>query len=298
MIEYASKIVLIGGSGITDSPLFHDTEWKVFETGYSNGLGDGVVEYQESNGVIFIPRHGHEKRYGPSCTQYGANLIAARKLGARIVIATSAVGSLRDDIEVESLVIPDDYKDETERNDNLFGVGIVVHANPIPAFSEKLREILYNCANEGNVGYKFNGIHFGGTCVVIPGDRFGTKAEGRVRAQYAETVGMTICPSASMAMQLGMHYAVAAFPVDKNLDASHEHGTLEVMGRLSAIERVPAYIANVVERAREFTENPDVLPQLMGNIIPGDTSRIKNIFLREIAEELLEVYCQIKRTKK
>ena len=81
------KVAIIGGSGVKDSPAFEGLEWKVLETGVSNGVGDGVVEYQEGNGVIFIPRHGLDKdehhpkdtRYGPSVTQYGANLVAAKK---------------------------------------------------------------------------------------------------------------------------------------------------------------------------------------------------------------------------
>src|SRR3989338_2528635 len=98
------KVAIIGGSGVKDSPAFEGLEWKVFETGVSNGVGDGVVEYQEGNGVIFIPRHGrHPNNYGPSVTQYGANLVATKMLGANVVIATSAVGSLRPYITVESL---------------------------------------------------------------------------------------------------------------------------------------------------------------------------------------------------
>lgn len=285
------KVAVIGGSGVKDSPAFEGLEWKVMETGFSNGVGEGVVEYQEGKGVIFIPRHGrHPNNYGPCVTQYGANLVAAKMLGANVVIATSAVGSLQPHIGLESLVVPDDYKDESLRNDNLFGVGIVVHANPLPAFSPTLREILIAKAR-ANHAY-FSEVYDGGTYVVIPGDRFGTKAEGKVRAGYADIVGMTICPEASMAMQLGLHYAVAAFPVDVNIDANHEGGTIEVMQRLSAPERVPAYITSVIEKAKEFAETAGPLPNLRGNIIPGDTTRITNPNLRRIADELVEIYCR------
>ncbi|MBS3165741.1 hypothetical protein J4444_01335 [Candidatus Woesearchaeota archaeon] len=91
------KIAIIGGSGIKDSPQFKDIEWQSFDTKYSNGWGDGVVDYQENESVIFIPRHGRDEtcRYGPSRTQYGANLITAKELGATVVVAISAVGSLQ-----------------------------------------------------------------------------------------------------------------------------------------------------------------------------------------------------------
>lgn len=285
------KLAIIGGSGINDSPEFRDAEWKKAETLHSNGFGQGVVEYQESDGVIFIPRHGrHETvRYSPSTTQYGANLIAARMLGATTVVAFSCVGSLKPTIHVKDLVIPDDYIDESRRDDNLFGVGLVVHANPNPAFSEGLRRILIGEATiDGPTG--FSALE-DGVYVTIPGDRFGTIAEGNKRAGYADIVGMTLCPEASMAMQLGLHYACAAFVVDMNTDANHKGETLRVMGELGpAVQR---YVKQLIPPAREFARDPLRLNQLVGNIIPGKMERIPGYCpaLGRIAEELVAKYC-------
>ncbi|MBI5392569.1 hypothetical protein HZA96_01750 [Candidatus Woesearchaeota archaeon] len=289
-----NKIAIIGGSGVHDNPGFKDLEWKVFETKYFTAVGNGVIEYQERNdGIMFIPRHGHSVKYGPSCTQYGANLIAAKILGADVVIATSAVGSLDGAIiPVKSLVVPADYIDKSRRDDNLFGKGFVVHANPIPAFSEGLRKILYHVSDGFNSNCFQGGRYKQGTYVCIPGDRFGTKAEGKIRAKYADIVGMTICPEASMAMQLGMHYAVAAFVVDVNLDANHEGGTLAIMRELSSPEKVPAYIERVIAKTKEFVQHIEPIPNLRGNIIPHATEYIQNRHLRDIAEGLIQTYCK------
>jgi 5'-methylthioadenosine phosphorylase len=296
------KVALIGGSGISDSPGFKDAEWKQFGTGILRGPNaDGIVHYQEQpDGVIFIPRHGvSERRYGPAQTQYAANIVAAKMLGASVVIATSAVGSLRPPklpcvdwggIPLESLVVPDSFVDETGRDDNLFGFGLVVHANPRPAFSPDLRQILIEEAKQGRY---FRKVVEQGTYICIPGDRFGTTAEGKKRAKYAHIVGMTACPEAALAIQAGLHYAVAAFPVDYDLDANHEGQTLQVMGRLSQPNRVPAYIEKVIERAKIFAADTPLLPQLKGNIIPTkDVRQIENENLRAIAQELMEKYCQ------
>jgi 5'-methylthioadenosine phosphorylase len=195
---------------------------------------------------------------------------------------------LKPEIKVASLVVPDDLVDETGRNDNFYGLGIVVHAQPKPAFSKGLRNILLKSYD---AGFGFNGLVEAATYVCIPGDRFGTKAEGKKRAQYADIVGMTICPEASMAMQLGLHYAVIAIPVDDDLDANHEGKTLEVMSRLSESSKLPAYMAKVLEATLDFAKNPPLLPQLKGNIIPGDTRLIKNENLRDFARELIDRYC-------
>lgn len=281
------KIVLLGGSGIHDSPSFEDCEWKSIDTGYAGEKG--VVSYQQrDDGVIFIPRHGHRVRYGPHDTPYVQNLVAAKLLGAKAVIATSAVGSLSDLIDVGSVVVPHDYIDETGRNDNVYSMGIVVHANPRPAFSTYLRGKLIQSATDAQEVAKWT-IHEKGVYVTIPGDRFGTTAEGAVRKQYADIVGMTCCPEASIALQLGLHYALAAFPVDKDNDANHEGGTLEVMKMMSRPHKVPALLEMTIEATDTSTlESPT---QLRGNIIPGDTSRISNPHLRSIADGLINTYC-------
>ncbi len=301
------RVAVIGGSGVHDSPGFKDLKWRKIDTRYRKGgdvsltdrvvarmggLRRGVVEYQlRDDGVIFIPRHGHERRYGPCVTQYGANLIAASMLGANVVVATSAVGSLDENIPVKSLIIPDDYDDQTNRNDNLYGEGIVLHSDSKQAFSEPLRRVLLD-----ELAYysdRFVHVHETGTYVCIPGDRFGTRAEGqRRRLEGANVVGMTACPEASMAVQLGLHYAILAFAVDNDLDANHEQGTLAIMRELSKSDKVPYVVGRIVEQAKSFAQDAPPLPQLVGNIIPGDTTRIRHTYLRQVAREQIARYCK------
>lgn len=278
-----NKIVLLGGSGIGDG---FKGEMRLYPTGISTEKGDGSVICRERNdGTIFIPRHGNPQKYGPSATQYAANLVAAKCLGATVVLATSCVGSLRPEtIGIESLVLPDDYVDETGRDDNLFGIEMIVHANPRPAFSEELQRICYREASH----FKLK-AHLGGTYVAIPGDRFGTTAEGRKRANYADIVGMTVCPEASLALQLGLYYVALAFVVDLDTDANHQSKTLETMKKLSVV--VPDYLNRVIKAAELFASNPPLLPQLKGNIIADDINRIENPVLRGIAKELISNYC-------
>ncbi|MBI3032026.1 MTAP family purine nucleoside phosphorylase [Candidatus Woesearchaeota archaeon] len=294
-------VAIIGGSGINDMPMFkvQDDRWLTFDTKHKLTFPDGsktsgVVHYKlddEANpSVIFIPRHGIEgHRHGPSRTQYGANLITARRLGATVVIGISAVGSLDREYPVSSLVVPSDYDDQTGRDDNLFGIGFVVHAHPNPAFSPELREILLKTAGEKRY---FEEVKPTGTYVCIPGDRFGTRAEGIRRLYHGKIVGMTICPEASMAMQLGLHYACAAIVVDNNFDANHEGGTLKVMEELSAPDKMPAYVTEAVKKACEYAKTAQSIPQLRGNIIPDDLNRIRNPHLRAIASDLVKVYCK------
>lgn len=284
------KIAVIGGSGIKDSPLFREAEWKVFDTEYRTAWGDGKVEYQQSEEAIFIPRHGNIVRYGPAHTQYAANMIAAKMLGASVIVSISAVGSLREHIEIKDLVVPDDSWNDSGRDGNLYGKGLVIHGNPMrpSPFSSEVRKVLIE---QGT--HFFQKVHDTGVYVTIPGDDFGTKIEGRIRAQYAEVVGMTLFPEETIARQLGMHYAVAALPVDVNEDANHERATLRIMHELGLV--VQPFVAAAVAELQAFAQSLPPLEQLIGNIIPvnpDQLSLIKNRYLRQTAQELREKYCK------
>jgi purine nucleoside phosphorylase len=310
-------VAIIGGSGVHDSPAFKDAKWESSDTGFVTTEGNGVVFYQKEGDAIFIPRHGldetgenakilpveNEGRHAPSITQYAANFIAAHALGARVAVSTSCVGSLHGygvnkfygggPIEsVESLVVPDDFVDESGRDSNIFRKGIVIHENPRPAFSPGLREILLDQTRGQNHKYQFAAVHSSGTYVTIPGDGFGSTAEGRKRAPYADIVGMTNSPEVRIALRFGMHHAVLAFVVDMDREANHEDGTLAVMQRMSQPHCVPAYMTDVLPKLKAFAD--DVGPindNLKGNIIPGNLDRIENKYLRAIAAELVETYC-------
>ncbi|MBW2972192.1 MTAP family purine nucleoside phosphorylase [Candidatus Woesearchaeota archaeon] len=295
MVYEGNRVVLLGGSGLTETERFRGVKWLPVHTTYrvtwpEGTVTDGTVWYQESDdGVIFIPRHGTEMhgQFGPSRTQYAANLIAAKTLGADRVIATSAVGGLQEGIAPGRMVVlPSDFDDQSGRDDNLFGAGFVMHVNPRPPFSAELRKIVRECCIDLERSFD---NYFGGTYVCIPGDRFGTAAEGKRRtAQGGTIVGMTLCPEASVALQLGLHYFPICVPVDMDDDAKHSN-TKYVMHVMSAPERLPKLIDAVLEKVKSAELGR--LEQLAGNIIAQDTSKIQNRFLRRFADELIREYC-------
>lgn len=57
--------------------------------------------------------------------------------------------------------------------------------------------------------------HEKGTCVVIEGPRFSTKAESRFyQSLNASLVGMTLCPEVTLAKEAGLCYAAIAMVTD------------------------------------------------------------------------------------
>ena len=198
---------------------------------------------------------------------------------------------------MESLVLPDSYVDESARKQCVTDAGVVVHGNPRPSFSEELTNRMYNVARD--TPDRFNGMHKDKTIVQIKGPLFGSKAEGEKRSAYSDFVGMTSVTEAQYALNFGMHYQAAHIPVDKDFDAKHDK-TGEIMARMGQPGRLPAYLKEVIEAAKEFAQKAPPLKQLEGALKVdwvshcgkkvARLSELEGEPLREIAQVLIEVY--------
>jgi 5'-methylthioadenosine phosphorylase len=195
-------IGVIGGSGfysLLDSPqeLDIETPYGHASAPVSHGVLAGVD-------VVFLPRHGVDHRYAPHRVPYRANLWALREAGARQVIALSAVGSLRAELGVGALVLPDQIVDRTwGRPHTIYNAGDGVHHI---AFADPYCPTGRRAAREGAVAAEL-AVHPEGTLVVINGPRFSTRAESmEFQRNGASIIGMTGMPEASLSRELGLCY--------------------------------------------------------------------------------------------
>ena len=102
---------------------------------------------------------------------------------------------------------------------------------------------------------------------------------------------MTVCPEALLAMELGMHYACIAIPVDEDENANHEGKTLTVMHELSEEDKLPSLLENILLAAIPFAQDtPRLDENLNGNLIVRDMRRIRNERLRKIGEQIVQKY--------
>src|SRR5688500_2508992 len=122
------KIGLIGGSGLGEAFLRQaDGTRHEVDTPFAQP-SDAVLETQWSGlPVFFISRHGPGHAFNPSQVPYRANLFALKKLGVTHVIASGAVGSLRENLRPRDLVIPDQVIDKTFRRPATFFDRTAVH---------------------------------------------------------------------------------------------------------------------------------------------------------------------------
>ena len=206
------KIGIIGGSGLDDPKFLQDYKEIEVETPYgkpSSLITAGKLEGVE---VFIIARHGKKHTITPTHVNNKANIAALAKLGCQYIIATSAVGSLKDEIKPGDFVILSQLIDFTRHRQITFhddfekGIEHVSLADP---FSQELRDKLIDACKE--LGFNF---HPKGTIITIEGPRFSTRAESNFFRNFADVIGMTTAPEAALAREAGLEYASIAMSTD------------------------------------------------------------------------------------
>jgi 5'-methylthioadenosine phosphorylase len=149
----------------------------------------------------------------PSNVNYRANVYALAKEGCTHILATTAVGSLKEEIGRGDLVILDQFIDFTRHRPitfhEVFEKG-PVHTPMATPFNEDLRRKLIDNCN--SLGFK---VHEKGTVITIEGPRFSTKAESHMfRAWGADVINMSIAPECILANEAGIPYAAIALSTD------------------------------------------------------------------------------------
>jgi 5'-methylthioadenosine phosphorylase len=137
------KVGLIGGSGLGQL-LRERAQGATHQVETPFGLpSDAIVEMQwEGLTVYFLSRHGPGHTLNPSQVPYRANIYALKKLGVTHIIASGAVGSLREEFKPRDLVVPDQIIDKTNRRANTFYERAAVHVEFAEPFDPVLRQML------------------------------------------------------------------------------------------------------------------------------------------------------------
>jgi 5'-methylthioadenosine phosphorylase len=141
---------------------------------------------------------------------FRANIFALRKEGCTHILATTAVGSLREKIKPGDLVFVDQFIDFTKHRPLTFHDAKVIHTPMSQPFCEELRSLLSASAKELKLRH-----HKEGTVLTIEGPRFSTKAESHMfRAWGADVINMSTVPEVILARELGICYQTIAMSTD------------------------------------------------------------------------------------
>jgi 5'-methylthioadenosine phosphorylase len=205
------KIGIIGGSGLDDPGLLENYDRFFVSTPFgdpSSPVTQGLLEGVE---VCILARHGLKHQIMPTNINNRANIWALKQQGCTHILATTAVGSLQEEIKPGDLVFIDQFIDRTtKRIQTFYGKDQVCHISMANPFCEKLRTILVTRAQELALP-----IHPTGTVVTIEGPRFSTKAESHLFRDWgADIINMSTVPEVVLAREAGLCYASIAMSTD------------------------------------------------------------------------------------
>lgn len=208
------KIGIIGGTGLEKPEILKNPEIITLETPFgvpSSSLRTGVISGTE---VVILSRHGESHTIPPTHVNNRANIWALKELGCTHILATTACGSLREEIGRGHLVLPDQFIDFTRHRAitffDEFRDGDLKHTPMADPFSGTMRKTL--AANAVKLGLT---LHTRGTVITIEGPRFSTRAESNMfRLWGADIINMSTAPEVILANELQIPYAAIAMSTD------------------------------------------------------------------------------------
>jgi len=214
MVNIIVKIGIIGGSGLDNPDILKGGNDIDVDTSYgkpSSHLKTGKINDVD---VVLLARHGRDHTIPPTQINNRANIQALKDQGCTHILATTACGSLRENIGRGDFVIIDQFIDFTRLRKitffEEFPIGDPKHTPMAYPYSEELRNLLIETANE--LDLKF---HEKGTVVTIEGPRFSTRAESEMfRIWGADVINMSIAPETILANEAGVPYAAVAMSTD------------------------------------------------------------------------------------
>jgi len=208
-----TKIGIIGGSGLDDPEIIKNAEEKSVSTAFGNPSSTLSTGQIDGVDVVLLARHGKKHELSPSGVNYRANIQALKDQGVTHIIATTACGSLREEIDRGHFVIVDQFIDFTRHRNITFFESFEDEPKHTPMaepFDKELRQIIYQAAKEISLD-----VHNGGTVITIEGPRFSTKAESKMfRIWGADVINMSVAPEAALANEAEIPYAAIAMSTD------------------------------------------------------------------------------------
>lgn len=202
--------------------------------------------------IAFLARHGRGHQINPSEVPTRANIASLKHIGVEVIVAFSAVGSLREEIKPRDFVLPDQIIDRTKgvRPSTFFEDGVVAHAMFADPFFKGVADIVYAQKDQLVGGVK---LHRNKTLVCMEGPQFSTRAESHMyRSWGADIINMSALPEAKLAREAEIAYQMVCMSTDYDCWREGEDGEAVT---------VEAVITNL-------KHNSDNAKQLLLTIIP------------------------------
>ena len=245
-MEKDVEIGIIGGTGIYDSDLLENTQEVNIDTPYGKPSDTITVGIFKGRKIAFLPRHGKKHTIPPHMINFKANIWAFKELGITRIIAPSAVGSLKEELEPGHFALPTQFLDFTKsRNGSFSKEGRVIHISVADPFCPELQASILQITDKQNLK-----IHKDCTYVCIEGPRFSTKAESKFyRSMKVDIIGMTLVPECQLAREAQMCYASISTVTDYDVWAEKPVTAKEVLNTLSKnVEKTKKILTELIDK--------------------------------------------------
>ena len=242
MTTSSAQIGIFGGSGFYD---FAESEIREVTVDTPYGPPSDKIALTTVGGydVAFLPRHGRHHSLPPHKIPYRANVWAFKELGVTRIIAPTAVGSLQAHIAPGHFVVTDQFVDRTTgRPDTFYDGPDVVHVSTAEPYCPHLSAIARDAVAHHEIP-----LHSTGTCVVIQGPRFSTKAESRWFTSMGwDVINMTQYPEAALARELAMCYVNIALVTDYDAGVVVDEGPVQAINVLEVLQQNTVNVKKVI----------------------------------------------------
>ena len=245
-------IGVLGGSGLYGVDALDDPEWVSIDTPWgspSDALLSGRIQGVK---FFFLPRHGRGHRLPPADVNARANVDALKRLGCTDLLAVSAVGSLKQELEPGRFVIVDQFIDQTRsRGTSFFGPGLVAHVSMADPVCPRLSALAAGAARAAGAN-----VTQGSTYLAIDGPQLSTRAESRLyHASACDVIGLTAMPEAKLAREAELPYALVGMVTD--YDCWHE-------------EEEPVQVSTVIAQLKANAATATRMIEALAEILPPE----------------------------
>lgn len=250
-------IGIIGGSGLYDVAGIEHGQWVEVDSPWgapSDAIFTGRLGHVR---VSFLPRHGRGHRISPSELNARANIDCLKRLGVTDILSVSSVGGLQEARAPGTFTIVDQFIDRTKgRPSSFFGTGMVAHVSMADPVCPRLSALAGDAAEAAGAT-----VHRGGTCLVMEGPQFSTRAESHLyRSWGCHVIGMTAMPEAKLAREAELPFAMVAMVTDYDCWREEEAAVdvAQVIAQLSSnAEKARAMVLNLLRALpRERAASP------------------------------------------
>jgi 5'-methylthioadenosine phosphorylase len=165
-------------------------------------VAGATITALDAGSHVVLHRHGIDTYTPAHRVDHVAHVRALASLGCDRIVAISSVGGLHADLDVGTMVMPDDFI--------ALDSSITVHdddrSHIVPEFDPAWRARVLRTARTivpDGAALRDRGVYWQAV-----GPRFETRAEIRFIARFADVVGMTAASECIAAQELGLPYAV------------------------------------------------------------------------------------------